>query len=81
VYVVVEGRNPGRGSRTRGSRGRSHDTFDDDDDDDEIEEELSWIPPSRPASERYLPPHAAGGLPPPAGRLPGELWRQADPHR
>ena len=72
--VCNEGRNPGRGSRARGSRGRSRDSFHDDDD-----EALSWIPP-RPASDRYLPP-PAGGLPPPAGRLPGQLWSQADRER
>jgi len=71
----MEGRNPGRGSRVRGSRGRSRDKFVDDDEDSDGEEaELSWIPP-RPAADRYRPP-PAGGVPPPAGRLPGELWTE-----
>ena len=78
MCVCVEGRNPGRGSRVRGSRGKSRDKFDDDDDDEE-EDELSWIPP-RPASDRYLPP-PAGGLPPPADSLPDELWSETGRER
>jgi len=76
MCLCVEGRNPGRGGRVRGSRGRSRDKFDDDDDDDEF----SWIPPRPSASDRYLPP-PAGALPPPADHLPGELWTETNRER
>jgi len=64
----VEGRNPSRGSRARGSRGRSRDPVDDDDG-----EEFSWLAPGS-SSDRYLPPPAERLPPPPAGHLPGQLW-------